>query len=401
MTTANPVATRFLEEEPMADSPRDPLPHHHQTVHQDTPTDNPPAYNETSQHMKPTLGERFHKLSSKAGWPLNKAANVIGAEAWWPNSVEKESIKAARILYSFTANNGLFRPRRGTRPPRANGPIHPTGITAKSMVKIPRQVLQNCAGLAIFNTIRAGAWHGSFSGGSGVVLARRADGTWSPPSSFVVSGLGAGFMLGLDVCDCVCVLHTAAQVKAFTRSSLTLGGGASVAVGPVGGGGAVKAAVGRKGRPVWSYIKSRGLWAGIQVDGTVFVTRNDANAVFYNRRGITANAILTGDDVAWPVGAKPLFEVLRAIDGRADFDRGVVDQIAKAPPPGDVPMAETMGQTSLQPAVHSADHVHVEKRDVKERPDKARRKESENIHESSIHESSVLDEKERLARSGY
>jgi lipid-binding SYLF domain-containing protein len=273
--------------------------------------------------------------------------------------------------------------------------MHPTGITAKSMVKIPRQVLQSCAGLAIFNTIRAGAWHGSLSGGSGVVLARRGDGTWSPPSSFVVSGLGAGFMLGLDVYDCVCVLHTPAQVRAFTRSSLTLGGGASVAVGPVGGGGAVNAAVGRAARPVWSYIKSRGLWAGIQVDGTVFVTRNDANAVFYNRRGITANTILTGEDVAWPMGAKPLFEVLRAIDGRADLDQSVVDEVAMAPPPGDVAMDERVSQTSLRPAAHSADYVHVEHRDVKERPVEARR-ESDDIYESS-----VLDEKERLAKSGY
>lgn len=274
--------------------------------------------------------------------------------------------------------------------------MHPTGITAKSMVKIPRQVLQSCAGLAIFNTIRAGAWHGSLTGGSGVVLARRADGTWSPPSSFVVSGLGAGFMLGLDVYDCVCVLHTAAQVKAFTSSSLTLGGGASVAIGPVGGGSAVNAAVGRSGRPMWSYIKSRGLWAGIQVDGTVFVTRNDANAVFYNRRGITANAILTSEDVAWPVGAKPLFEVLRAIDGRAGFDQGVVDEVAKAPPPGDVTVEETTSQPSLQGAAPSSDDAHVVKHgDVKERPDEAR-SDSENINESS-----ALDEKERLAKSGY
>jgi hypothetical protein len=51
---------------------------------------------------KPTLGQRFHKLSSMAGTPLNKAANFVGAEGWWPTSMEKEATKAARILYSFT-----------------------------------------------------------------------------------------------------------------------------------------------------------------------------------------------------------------------------------------------------------------------------------------------------------
>lgn len=81
-------------------APVDPPPAEH-------PADSlPPAYDQapspTAPH-KPTIGERFHKLSSKAGWPLNKAANVIGAEGWWPDTVEKESLKAARILYSFTS----------------------------------------------------------------------------------------------------------------------------------------------------------------------------------------------------------------------------------------------------------------------------------------------------------
>jgi len=52
---------------------------------------------------KPTVGERFHKISSKAGSPLNKAANLIGAEGWWPTTMDKECSKAARILHSFTS----------------------------------------------------------------------------------------------------------------------------------------------------------------------------------------------------------------------------------------------------------------------------------------------------------
>lgn len=52
---------------------------------------------------KPTVGQRFHKISSKAGSPLNKAANFIGAEGWWPTTMDKECSKAARILHSFTS----------------------------------------------------------------------------------------------------------------------------------------------------------------------------------------------------------------------------------------------------------------------------------------------------------
>lgn len=264
------------------------------------------------------------------------------------------------------------------------------------MVKIPPQVLQKCAGLAIFNTIRAGAWHGSFSGGSGVVVARRADGTWSPPSSFVVSSLGAGLMFGLDVYDCVCVLNSQAQVDAFANPRLALGGNASLAVGPVGGGGALNAAVSKSGRPMWSYIKSRGLFAGVSIDGTVLVSRNDANGVFYNERGITARTILTGD-VAWPVGGKPLFEVLKALEGRKDFDQAIVEEVGSAPPPGDV--APEMGEVEPTPP----DYVHVEHGDLRDEKSSLKDGEKKDAHEdkSDIYESSVVDEKERLAKASY
>jgi lipid-binding SYLF domain-containing protein len=282
---------------------------------------------------KPTAGQRFHKISSKAGSPLNKAANLVGAEGWWPTTMDKECAKAARILHSFTNLSS-------STSPNSKGPLHPTGLTRKSMIKIPPAVLQTAAGLAIFNVIRAGACHGSLSGGSGVVISRRSDGTWSPPSSFIVSTLGAGFVFGLDVYDCICVLNTPEQVAAFTKPRVSLGAEGSVAVGPVGTGGSIEAALSKTAaRPVWSYMKSRGLWAGVQIDGTIVVARGDANAVFYNERGITAEKILLGD-VAWPMAAKPLFEVLQALEGWATYDRTVVQAVGESPTPGDSILSE-------------------------------------------------------------
>lgn len=207
------------------------------------------------------------------------------------------------------------------------------------MVKIPDEVLRNCAGLAVFNVLRAGTFHGSLAAGSGLVVSRLPDGRWSAPSSFVVSTLGVGFTVGLDVYDCVCVLNTPEQVQAFTNPRFSLGGAASIAVGPLGTGGSVDAALSRTARPMWSYIKSRGLWAGVQVDGTVIVTRADANAVFYDEK-TSAKKILAGQ-VAWPEHAgAPLKEVLKAIDGRADLDRGVLRDIASQPTPGDAVYAD-------------------------------------------------------------
>ncbi|KFG87305.1 DUF500 domain protein [Metarhizium anisopliae] len=353
---------------------------------------NAPDYNTPAgpAPRKPSsFGQKFHSITTKAGWPLNKAANVIGAEGWWPTSVQKECGKAARILHSFTSMSSTFAANStmgnllipqfaglgAPPPPKTDGPMHPTGITKKSMVKIPDAVLRTCAGLAIFNVIRAGAFHGSLAAGSGVVVARRPDGTWSPPSSFVVSTVGAGFMLGLDIYDCVCVLDTPAQVNAFTNPRVSLGGDASIAIGPIGTGASVDAALSKTVRPMWSYMKSRGLWAGVQIDGTIIVSRADANSVFYNERGISAKKILCGD-VAWPMGAKHLFEVLRAIEGRPDFDHTVVQEVGRKPSPGDTVLDERS-----EPAAVEYDHHQ-------QQPEPA-------------HDESVLDEKEKLRRVGY
>ncbi|KLO93417.1 uncharacterized protein Y057_9090 [Fusarium fujikuroi] len=328
-----------------------------------------PQDRDVSATAKPTAGERFHKISAKAGSPLNKAANLFGAEGWWPSTMDKECSKAARILHSFTNLNSSTSPTE-------KGPLHPTGLTRKSMVKIPPSVLQSAAGLAIFNVIRAGAGHNSLSGGSGVVIARRSDGTWSPPSSFIVSSLGAGFVFGLDVYDCVCVLNTPEQVAAFTKPRLSFGAEGSVALGPIGTGGSVEAALSKTARPMWSYMKSRGLWMGVQIDGTIVVTRGDANATFYNERGITAEKILCGD-VAWPMAGKPLFEI---------------------PPPGDGILSEKQERYTDEPqAQETREQTQpvVTPRDVKEDlPDYE-------VVKKDDEEKIVDEEKARLAASGY
>ncbi|KAF4451165.1 hypothetical protein F53441_5864 [Fusarium austroafricanum] len=380
-------------------------------------TGQPPSYSiepdtteyQTQQHdrnvsspSKPTAGERFHKISSKAGSPLNKAANLFGAEGWWPSTMDKECNKAARILHSFTHLN--------TPTSTGKGPLHPTGLTRKSMVKIPPSVLQSAAGLAIFNVIRAGAGHSSLSGGSGVVIARRADGTWSPPSSFIVSTLGAGFVFGLGLYDCVCVLNTPEQVAAFTKPRLSFGAEGSVALGPVGTGGSVEAALSKTARPVWSYMKSRGLWMGVQIDGTIVVARGDANGSFYNERGITAQKILSGD-VAWPMAAKPLFEVLQALEGRTDYDRTVVQAVGQAPTPGDTILSDKQERYTHEPEVGGVqkqerytDEPQVQ--ETRAEPEVASRDAKEElpgyeVMKKDSEEKVVDDEKARLAASGY
>jgi lipid-binding SYLF domain-containing protein len=77
--------------------------------------------------------------------------------------------------------------------------------------KIPKQAIADARGVAIFTGFRAGMYLAG-AGGSGVVVARLPDGSWSPPSAFSVRSGSFGIVYGVDVYDCVCVLNTQAAV---------------------------------------------------------------------------------------------------------------------------------------------------------------------------------------------
>lgn len=325
---------------------------------------------------------KLHKLNHMAGRPLNKAANLIGAEGWWPSALEKECNKAARILHSFTELSSSV--------PKENAPVHPTGLTRKAMVKIPPAVLQHAAGLAIFNVLRAGGGHASLAGGSGVVISRRPDGTWSPPSAFIVTTIGGGLVFGLDVYDCVCVLNTPEQVNAFTKPRVSLGAEGSITVGPLGTGSSVETALSKTIKPIWTYMKSRGLWAGIQIDGTIMISRDAANAAFYQKPGVTARQIFDGQ-VSWPAGGNALLQVLNDLQGQTDFERTVINDLADIPGTHesytDVPRTMDMHNGEAQ---NVAGGVPYESglppyKDV----------------EQAGNGENVLDEKDNLAKSGY
>ncbi|KAL1897459.1 hypothetical protein Sste5346_004197 [Sporothrix stenoceras] len=188
--------------------------------------------------------------------------------------------------------------------------------------KIPKQVIANAKGLAIFTGFRA-AMYFAGSGGSGVVFARLPDGTWSPPSAFSVRTGGIGLAYGVDMFDCVCVLNTQAAVDTYTEPEMSFGGGASIAAGPIGGTADLKDL-----KPVLTYTRSKGLYGGLTLDGTVIKEKPDTNAEFYGSKLTTAE-ILSGKVPAqnnWPAGGTQLIEVLKLAEGK-DGDAKVLQEV--------------------------------------------------------------------------
>ncbi|KAJ3070805.1 hypothetical protein HDU98_006194 [Podochytrium sp. JEL0797] len=157
---------------------------------------------------------------------------------------------------------------------------------------IPVDIITRARGIAILQVTRVG-FHVSGRYGTGVVMARLGDGTWSAPSVCRMAGMGFGFMIGAEVTDVVMVLNTEDAVNAFTKGDqVTLGGNLSVAAGPVGRSAEAGAAlVGFT--PIFSYSKTKGLYAGASFEGSVVTEVKDANKGFYGRP-ITAKEILGG-----------------------------------------------------------------------------------------------------------
>ncbi|KAK5945068.1 hypothetical protein PMZ80_002271 [Knufia obscura] len=235
--------------------------------------------------LKPGF-DKAYAVVDKLGAPVNRLSNKVGSEAFWPTTIDKESEKCARILRTF-CKDGFYdkideEAAKQAIEERKDTTVNVPSGTQRNVVKIPAKVIQNAVGLAIFTTMRTG-WLLGGSGGAGVVVARHPETReWSPPSGIMTQNISFGFLGGVDIYDTVLVINNYRALEAFTRLRCTLGSEVGVAAGPVGIGGELDMEIHKKPAPVWSYVKSRGLYAGIALAGNAIIERNDENAKFYH-----------------------------------------------------------------------------------------------------------------------
>mmetsp|Transcript_793 Transcript_793/g.1264 ORF Transcript_793/g.1264 Transcript_793/m.1264 type:complete len:548 (-) Transcript_793:614-2257(-) len=170
-------------------------------------------------------------------------------------------------------------------------------INPKYMKKdkqIPLNVIKNAKGIAFVTTIKAGF---VFTGtlGCGIVMARMENGEWSGPSSIGVGGMGWGLQIGANSTDSVIILNTKSAVKAFSgKGQIKFGGNLSVAAGPVGRDADAAVNAGDGGvAACYSYSHSRGIFAGLSLQGAVLVARESDNSKFYQTNASPV-AVLNG-----------------------------------------------------------------------------------------------------------
>ncbi|KAI9199591.1 uncharacterized protein BJ171DRAFT_518015 [Polychytrium aggregatum] len=186
---------------------------------------------------------------------------------------------------------------------------------------IPPSIIANAKGVAILSVVKVGfVWSGR--AGSGIVVARLPDGGWSAPSAIGTAGMGVGGQIGAELTDFVMILNTAESVRAFSQGgNVTLGGNLSVAAGPIGRNAEASGTYGGGFTAVYSYSKTKGLFAGVSLEGSVIIERKETNASFYHRQ-ISAKEILSGR-VPPPRQAEELY---RALNIKSDIGNMIGDR---------------------------------------------------------------------------
>ena len=157
---------------------------------------------------------------------------------------------------------------------------------------IPKRMLDDAYAVAVIpGVVKAGLVVGGRHG-RGLVAVRSPDGTWSNPSFIKLTGGSVGFQAGVQSTDVVLVFRSARGVDSIVHGKFTLGADAAVAAGPVGRT-AQASTDGQLKAEIYSYSRSRGLFAGVALDGAVLSIDNDANAASYGPN-TTPRAVFEG-----------------------------------------------------------------------------------------------------------
>jgi lipid-binding SYLF domain-containing protein len=144
--------------------------------------------------------------------------------------------------------------------------------------------------LIIPDLIKGGLIVGA-KGGSGVLLARGPDGTWSAPSFVSIAGGSLGLQIGAQVSETIFTVMSESAVAALLEDEVTLGAEVSVAVGPIGKG-LGGAAASNLRSDIYAFSKAAGLFGGGTLEGSLLLQRKSLNRSYYGSEAKPAAVLI-------------------------------------------------------------------------------------------------------------
>lgn len=224
-------------------------------------------------------------------------------------------------------------------------------IQAMPDQRIPDMLLSRAYGIAIVpDVIKVGLTPVAAARGKGVLIVRdKLTSPWSNPSFITLTAGELGFMIGAQSSDVVLVFTTRSGIEGITGGKMTLGANASVTTGPVGRSGSAGTDL-NFAAEVYSYARSRGLFAGAALDGTVLSIDRKANAAFYKKPGVSASDIFSGHSPAPPEAGQRFLDRLAQVT-RANVSSSAGPQTGSpAQAPASTPAASSAPATPPAPA---------------------------------------------------
>jgi lipid-binding SYLF domain-containing protein len=157
---------------------------------------------------------------------------------------------------------------------------------------IPQDLLKEAKAIAVIpDLLKVGFIFGGRRG-EGLISVKGPDGTWSNPSFITMTGGSVGFQAGASSTDVILVFRTQRGVDSIVNGKFTLGADAAAAAGPVGRT-ATASTDSQFKAEIYSYSRSRGLFAGVALDGSALRIDYDANQAIYGS-GVTPRRIFEG-----------------------------------------------------------------------------------------------------------
>ena len=176
---------------------------------------------------------------------------------------------------------------------------------------IPQSLLDKADCMVVYPSVLKAAFVVGGSYGRGAMTCRQGEdfrGSWSAPTMMALEGGSFGFQIGGQATDFVLLVMNEGGARGVLAGKVKLGGDASVAAGPVGRNASAETDVTLRSE-ILSYSRSRGLFAGISLEGSTIRPDNKANEQIYGQR-LEAKQIVLSDQVRVPAAAEHLVSTL-------------------------------------------------------------------------------------------
>ena len=167
--------------------------------------------------------------------------------------------------------------------------------------------------MVVYPSVLKAAFVVGGSYGRGAMTCRMGDnfkGSWGAPTMMALEGGSFGFQIGGQAKDFVLLVMNEGGARGILSGKVKLGGDASVAAGPVGRNASAETDVTLRSE-ILSYSRSRGLFAGISLEGSTIRPDNKANEQIYGKK-LEASQIVLSDQVSVPAAAEQLVSTLDA-----------------------------------------------------------------------------------------